>query len=428
VDSPQLHQDLLCSICLDVFTDPVTIPCGHHFCKSCITQSWTVNVHISVPYPHLGPNHRVPGLKRHQLMDPVKNLEDKLCKTHDRPLEVFCKTDQVCVCLFCNEVKHKLHPIQAEQGEKQAESQQNIEERRLKMDQIRASVKLSKEGADRETAASVQVFTALIQSVVRGLAQLIHMFEEKQKSTEAKGFTKELSHTEDQLLFLQSFPSLNPAPPTKDWTEVRVHSSYEGSVRRAVAQLEETLSEEARKLYKNMEMKRVWHFAVEVTLDPDTANPYLILSEDGKQVSHGAIKQNVPDSPERFSSCCILGKQNVSSGRCYYEVQSINRKDFFTLSPKNDHWTVCLMNGHQYKALASPSIQLTLKSQHEKVGVFVDYEKGQVSFYDVDATALIYSFTGCNFTEKIYSCFNSCYHDGGKNSIPLIICPVNHTD
>lgn len=90
---------------------------------------------------------------------------------------------------------------------------------------------------------------------------------------------------------------------------------------RAAAQLEETLSKEIRKLCADAELKRVQQYTVDVTLDPDTANPYLILSADGKRVSCGDVKKSLPDNPERLSSCAVLGVQSFSSGRFYYEVQ-----------------------------------------------------------------------------------------------------------
>ncbi|CAK6978503.1 E3 ubiquitin-protein ligase TRIM21-like [Scomber scombrus] len=542
--SSLLSEDqFLCSICLDVFTHPVTIPCGHNFCKNCITQHWDTNVQKDCPLckkvfntrpelhintfisemadqfrqsavkkssscseqrcintgdvlcdvctetklkavksclvcltsyceTHLEPHQRISGLKRHKLIDPVKNLEDRMCKKHDRPLELFCRTDQMCVCQFCTESDHKshvyVHLIEEYEGKKadlkktEAEVQQMIQNRRLKIQQIKDSVKLSNGEADRETADSVQVFSALIQSVERSLAQLIEMIEEKQKRTEkqAEGFIKELeeeiselmkrsaeveqlSHTEDHLQLLQSFSSLNPALPTKDWTEVRVHSSYLGTVRRAVAQLEETLSEEMKKLCDDAELKRVQQFAVDVTLDPETAHPNLILSDDGKQVTCGDVKKNLPDNPGRFScNSCVLGQQSFSSGRFYYEVQvkgktewtlgvareSINRKKQIMCSPNNGIWAIYLRNKNEYRPFSDPPVLLSLKWKPQKVGVFVDYEEGLVSFYDVDAATLIYSFTDCKFTEKLYPYFNTRHKDGGKNSAPLIISPGSHTD
>ncbi|XP_053170108.1 E3 ubiquitin-protein ligase TRIM21-like [Scomber japonicus] len=542
--SSLLSEDqFLCSICLDVFTHPVTIPCGHNFCKNCITQHWDTNVqndcplckkvfntgpelHINTFISEMANQFRQPAVKkssscseqqwtntgdvlcdvctetklkavksclvcltsycethlelhqkmtvmtRHKLIDPVKNLEDRMCKKHDRPLALFCKTDQMCVCQFCTETDHKSHVYGPLKGEyevqkaklekTEAEIQQMIQKRRQKIQQIKDSVKISKEEADRETTDSVQVFTALIKSVERSLAQLIEMIKEKQKRTEkqAEAFIKELeeeiselmkrsaeveqlSHTEDLLQFLQNSSSLSPAPPTKDWTEVRVQSSYLGTVRRAVAQLEETLSEEMQKVCADAELKRVQQFAVDVTLDPDTASPYLILSDDGKQVTCGDVKKTLPDNPERFSaSSCVLGKQSFSSGRFYYEVQVkgktewtfgvarelINRKKPITCSPYIGIWAIYLRNENEYRPFSDPPVLLSLNWKPQKVGVFVHYEEGLVSFYDVDAATLIYSFTGCWFTEKLYPYFNPRLNDGGKNSAPLIISPVSDTD
>ncbi|XP_053192539.1 E3 ubiquitin-protein ligase TRIM39-like isoform X1 [Scomber japonicus] len=523
------EDQFLCSICLDVFTDPVSTPCGHNFCKNCINEHWNSNdqylcplckkvfntrpeLHINtlltevvshsseqqaakpgeVPCDvctgtklkalksclvcltsycetHLEPHLTKSVLKRHQLMDPVENLEDRMCKKHDKPLELFCKTDHTCVCLLCSVLDHKTHEFvplkeeyegkKAELGKTEAEIQEMIQKRRLKIQKIKHSVDLSKEAADREKAEGVQVFTALKESVERSLNELIETIEEKQRTTEkqAEDFIKELeqeiselkkrsseveklSHSEDHLHLLQNFLSLKAAPSTKDWTEVSVRPpSYEGTVAKAVAQLEEKLSKQMKKL---IELKRVQQYAVDVTLDPDTAHPDLILSADGKQVNCGDVRKNLPDNPERCSLYhCVLGKQSLSSGRFYFEVQvkektkwelgvareSINRKGKITVSPQNGYWTIWLRNGNKYKALAGPAVRLSLKSQPQKVGVFVDYEEGLVSFYDVDAATLIYSFTGCSFTEKLYPYFNPCLNDGGINSAPLIICPVNQT-
>uniref|UniRef100_A0AAZ1Y098 Ig-like domain-containing protein n=1 Tax=Oreochromis aureus TaxID=47969 RepID=A0AAZ1Y098_OREAU len=208
-------------------------------------------------------------------------------------------------------------------------------------------------------------------------------------------------------------------------TEVRVHPpSYEGTVVRAVAQLEETLWKPMKKKLFKAELKRVQQYEVDVTLDPDTANPALILCDDRKQVYHSDVKKKLPDNSERFSQCvCVLGEQSFSSGRFYFEVEvkgktewdlgvarkSIDRKANIILSPQNGFWTVLLRNGNEYKAF----------------GVFVDYEEGLVSFYDVNAAALIYSFTGCSFTHKLHPYFGPSLNHGGNNSAPLIICPVN---
>ncbi|XP_037621708.1 E3 ubiquitin-protein ligase TRIM21-like [Sebastes umbrosus] len=534
------EDQFLCSICLDVFTDPVSIPCGHNFCKNCINEHWNTSdrylcpmckkvfntrpeLHVNTLFSemvvqfrqsaqqktssisseqqvskpgevpcdvctgtklkalksclvclasycetHLEPHLTASRLKRHQLIDPVENLEDRMCTKHDKPLELFCKTDQTCVCMLCLVLDHKTHEFvplkeeyegkKAELGKTEADIQQMIQKRRLKIQEIKHSVDLSEEDADREIAEGVQVFTALKESVERGQANLINTIKEKQKTSEkqAEAFIKELeqeiseltkrkaeseqlSRSEDHLHLLQSVQSLKAAPPTKDWTEVSVRpSTYKGTVVRAVAQLEETLSKEIKKLLED-ELKRVHQYAVDVTLDPDTAHPRLILSDDGKQVNDSDVRKNLPDNQERFSDCVsVLGKQSFSSGRFYFEVQvkgktdwdlglareSINRKGVPTLRSEDGYWIICLRIGNEYKAATSPPVSLSLKSRPQKVGVFVDYEEGLVSFYDVDAAALIYSFTGCCFTEKLFPFFSPGYNDGGKTSAPLIISPV----
>ncbi|KAG9333483.1 hypothetical protein JZ751_011514 [Albula glossodonta] len=182
--------------------------------------------------------------------------------------------------------------------------------------------------------------------------------------------------------------------------------------------------------------------SLDVTLDPDTAHPNLILSEDGKRVRHGDTRQNLPDTPNRFNEYVnVLGKEGFSSGRFYYEVQvegktawalgvvteSLNRKGNISLKPKDGYWAVWMMNGNEYKALADPSVLLPLREKPRTVGVYVDYEGGQISFYNVEARFHIYSFTGYTFTEKLYPLFSPSFHYNGKNSAPLIISSVSHT-
>ncbi len=180
---------------------------------------------------------------------------------------------------------------------------------------------------------------------------------------------------------------------------------------------------------------------MDVTLDPDTAHPDLILSDDGKQVRHGDIRQNLPDKPERFDTCVnVLGKEGFSSGRFYFEVQvkgktewtlgvareSINRKGQITASPSDGYWTVWLRNGDEYKAGDDPRVSLSLRVKPQRVGVFVDYEEGLVSFYDVESSSHIYTYTDQSFTDKLYPYFSPGLNEGGKNSNPLIITPVNY--
>uniref|UniRef100_A0A672YZU8 Bloodthirsty n=1 Tax=Sphaeramia orbicularis TaxID=375764 RepID=A0A672YZU8_9TELE len=473
------EDQFLCSICLDMFTDPVSTTCGHNFCKNCITQHWDNTDQYLCPMcktvfntrpelkintlfqqaakpgevpcdvctetklkalksclvcltsycdTHLQPHLTLSGLKRHHLMDPVEKLADRMCMKHDKPLELFCKTDHACVCMFCTVLEHKTHDVvplkdeyelkKAELRKTEAEIQQMIQERRLKIQDIQHTEKQAED---------------FIKELEQEICEL------KKRSTEVET----LSHSEDHLHFVQTFTSIGAAPPMKVWKQVSVRPpSYEGTVVRAVSQLEEELSKDMKDLFEN-ELKRVQQFTVDVSLDPDTAHPALFLSDDEKQVHLGDVKQNLPHKPESFSECaCVLGKQSFSSGRFYFEVQvkgktdwelgvvreSINRKGPITPTPEDGHWIISLRNGNEYKAFACPLVYLSLKSIPQKVGVFVDYEEGLVSFYDVDSAALIFSFTGYCFSDNLLPIFGPGLNDEGKNSAPLIITTVKHTE
>ncbi|XP_053486107.1 butyrophilin subfamily 3 member A1-like [Ictalurus furcatus] len=204
----------------------------------------------------------------------------------------------------------------------------------------------------------------------------------------------------------------------------------------------EVIINKMHKQYRERQIQRLEAVSVDVTLDPDTAHANLNLSADGKQVTHGYTQQDLPDTPQRFTKYVnVLGKQSFSSGRIYYEVQvsgktewtlgvareNIYRKGII-LKPQNGFWTVKLRNENEYWARADPAVLLTLREKVEKVGVFVDYEEGLVSFYDVKASFHIYSFTAQSFTEKLYPFFNPGLNEGGKNSAPLIISPVFNTE
>ncbi|KAF4088730.1 hypothetical protein AMELA_G00058090 [Ameiurus melas] len=227
---------------------------------------------------HLEPHERVSSFMKHKLMEPVENLENYICQKHERPLELFCRDDQTCVCQFCTEGDHKTHntvPIEEESGEKKtelektrAEVQQMIQERLKKIEDIKHSVERNKKNTEKEKADGVEIFSALMRCIERRQAELLKVMEEKQKAeekqaeelikdleqeiTELKRRNTELeqiSHTEDHLHLLQIYPSLCSPPHTQDWTDVTInsHLSLE-TLRRALSQLQETLSEEMEKL------------------------------------------------------------------------------------------------------------------------------------------------------------------------------------
>ncbi|XP_034399735.1 zinc-binding protein A33-like isoform X1 [Cyclopterus lumpus] len=525
----------LCSICLDVFTKPVSIPCGHNFCLHCITNYWnTSNTEIKCPLcietfftkpmlrvntfiaemvanlnkcerscvgpqkagngnvlcdqcsdaklpaiksclvcfmsfceTHLMPHQRIPAMKKHKLIHPVENLEGRMCKIHDEPMELFCRMDQMFVCASCKVGDHKTHNIvnledeaqlrKTGLGAEKVTTDEMIQERQQKISEIQQSVEASRKNAGKVLSSSLHAMTAMVDYMRRSQAELAEVIEMKQKKieTERNGLIKELEGEivqlkqktsqlnqvelhNDALLFLENYLSLAfTQPQVKNWSDVTL-SSDEFAEQGAMVMLETTMTREIRALC-DPDWKEMQQHAVDVTLDPDTANSLLVVSPDGKQVTHGDRQRNVSKKPARFEHVLnVLAKEGFSLGKFYYEVQvqgktnwdlgvvnqSINRKGDIRLSPKNGYWTIYLRKGNELTANASPAVNLNVRQMPQKVGVFVDYEGGEVSFYDADSRACIFSFTGWTFTEKLFPFFSPCANDGDKSPAPLIITPV----
>ncbi|XP_036416388.1 tripartite motif-containing protein 29-like [Colossoma macropomum] len=207
------------------------------------------------------------GKTEHKLISPLKNLEDYICQKHRRPLELFCRDDQMFACMICTVTDHKKHntvPVEEGIGEMklektQTEVQQMIQDRLKKIKDIKHSVELRKRNTEKEKADSAELFTALICYIERSQAELLEVMEEKQKAAErlAEDLIKELeqeitelkrrdtvleqlSHTEDHLHLLQIYPSLCRPPHTKNWTDISIDTHLSVETVRNVSTSEES--------------------------------------------------------------------------------------------------------------------------------------------------------------------------------------------
>lgn len=203
-----------------------------------------------------------------------------------------------------------------------------------------------------------------------------------------------------------------------------------------------SLSEEKDTEYEEREItqqlqelrwRRTLLHAADVVLDPDTAHPELFLSEDGRSVRRGPSRQSLPNNPERFDCRpCVLGRERFSSGRHYWEVEvedvmvwaigvctdSTERKGEALLLPQNGFWTL-EMFGNQYRALSSPQRILPMKERLCRVAVFLDYEAGDVSFYNMRDRSHIYTCPLSTFSGPLRPFFRL-----GSDDSALFICPV----
>lgn len=156
-----------------------------------------------------------------------------------------------------------------------------------------------------------------------------------------------------------------------------------------------------------------------VTFDPGTAGYRLVVTEQGKRLKY--IRDASPSSledPERFSGPSVLGSVGFTSGRHYWEVQgslkmdwdvgvakeTVSRRQETSLTKENGYFTIG-KRGVDYRVHSSPWVALHLSPSPTHVGVYLDYDRGTLSFYDVDRSVHIFSFTGQTFSEKLFPYF-----------------------
>ncbi|XP_061112343.1 zinc-binding protein A33-like [Conger conger] len=172
-----------------------------------------------------------------------------------------------------------------------------------------------------------------------------------------------------------------------------------------------------------------------VMLDPNTARAHLSLSDDLTTVRLTDTAQDCPDNPERFKpGVAVLGSEGFASGKHSWEVkvgsktawdvgvvkESIIRKGRITLNTEKGFWVFSLRNGDQYRAGGTV---LTLERKPQSIRVQLDYDRGEVSFFDSSDMAHIHTLED-TFTERLFPYFSPHVKDDGRNDAPLQICPA----
>ncbi|XP_074168834.1 butyrophilin-like protein 3 [Rhinolophus sinicus] len=185
------------------------------------------------------------------------------------------------------------------------------------------------------------------------------------------------------------------------------------------------------------ELRKVRKHTVEVTLDPETAHPQLYIS-DLKTVCYRNIHQEVTCSNKRFARKCVVASQGFQAGKHYWEVDvghnemwcvgvcrdDVDRKEaYVTLSPNNGYWVFGLDREHQYRTFKTRRIILSPRTPPTRVGVFLDYEGGAISFFNVNDQSLIDTLT--HQFEGLLRPYIQHYVNDEKNVTPIVICPVS---
>ncbi|CAL8378511.1 unnamed protein product [Boreogadus saida] len=450
VFAPWVAEEVLCDVCLGEDR-----PVAEKSCLVCLT---------SYCGEHL--RSHTARFTKHKLIQPVANMAARMCPKHERLLELFCKKEQTCVCVLCTETDHRSHytvPVEREWMDKKAQLkkveldvQQMISERQQKVEEIKKSVDHYKASAAREVEECGAVFAELVRVIQRAQAEMVRSVEEGRGQAErrAQGLVAALEQEiaelqrrntdleslgrTDHIHFLQSFPAFSASPIVKDWSGTSVPTDTSiGTIRRAVAKLQSVLDAEIDKLADG-EIKKLGKYTADLTLDPDTANPWLQLSQDRRQVRHLGAWQDLPDTPHRFDTVVIvLGREGFAAGRHYWEVavgekddwylgvarSSVKRKGRIAVSVAQGYWALAMKKGQEYRVSTAPPSLVTLDPRPKRVGVYVDCEEGQVSFYDAKARKHIYTFWD-TLGEKVFPFFYLYCCD--KASDTMVICPAGH--
>nr|XP_060615965.1 zinc finger protein RFP-like [Anolis sagrei ordinatus] len=417
-----LCEEATCPVCLDYFKDPVILDCGHNFCRACLTQTWEKLGNTQTSCPHCREIVSSQNLRTNQqlanIVEKVKILslqglkkaqdKERGCEKHQEPLKPFCTDDETPFCKKCDKEHldhrvillgtsaedykgdaemekiwflkdHKKHLLaQLEEKEYQIRRKTNDEELPSRENLIlKMQEKLLQEDAEMEKITQNCWFLKDKKK------HLWTQMEEMEHQTEKKRNDQELSSLENLILKMQ---------------DELLQAAKSLSQRYFVLLIDCTSSPFASLCFPSSFSLSLSPTA-NVTLDPDTRNPCLILSEDQKSVRFGDKPQDLPDNPERFSDrMYVLGREGFTSGRHFWEVvvegegdwsvgvarKSVRRKGSVDPGPEEGIWDVGKWGG-EYCATSCPaSSDFLLSKETKRVRVCLNCTSNQVAFYNAD--------------------------------------------
>ncbi|XP_042183649.1 tripartite motif-containing protein 16-like isoform X1 [Oncorhynchus tshawytscha] len=415
---------------------------------------------------HLQPHYESSAFKKHKLVKATAQLQEKICSHHDKLLEVYCRTDQHCICLLCTMDEHKGHDTvsaAAERTEKQRQLvmsqqkvQQRFQEREKELKELQQAVESLKLSAQAAVEDSDQIFTELIRSIERRRSEVKELIraQEKAQVSQAEGLLEQLkqeiaelrkrsteleqlSHTEDHIHFLQSYQSLSSISVSSDLPSIVVRPlQYFGDVSKTVSKLREKLEDflkgEWNKISTTVNIvdfvlppepktrEQLLQYSCQLTLDPNTAHTELSLSKGNRKVTCTGQDQQYPDHPERFTNHCQVLCREGLSGRCYWEVEwngyvvtTVSYKDISrtgtdsVFGDNNKSWSLqyqCSSGGYCFRH--NTVVTKVSGPQSARVGVYLDHKAGTLSFYSVSDTMTLLHRVQTTFTQPLYPGFH----------------------
>ncbi|KAF4117641.1 hypothetical protein G5714_002194 [Onychostoma macrolepis] len=404
--------------------------------------------------------------KRHKMTDAPGRLQEMICPQHDKLLEIFCCTDQSCLCYMCMIDEHKDHntvSAAAERTEKQRhleetrrKFQQRIQERQKGLEELRKAVESHKRSAQTAVEDSERIFTDLIRCIERSRSEVTRLIRDQEKAEVSRAEEQlkrleqeiedlrrrdaeleQLSHTDNHIHFLQRFQSLSVPPGSTDSPSITVSSRLSfDDVEKSVFNLREKLEHFSREeiemlsgRVRNINIiptsepethEDFLQYSRQLTLDPNTVNKNLLPPEENKVIKYTREEQPYPDHPDRFDGLPqVLCRERVC-GRCYWEVEwsgwvgisvsykSISRKGWgkeCEFGCNDQSWSLYCSDSSCSFWHNNKQIKLPVVSSSSRVGVYVDHSAGTLSFYSVSDTMTLIHRVQTTFTQPLYAGF-----------------------
>ncbi|XP_055988472.1 E3 ubiquitin-protein ligase TRIM38-like [Sorex fumeus] len=438
----KLREEATCSNCQQLMSDPVVLDCGHSFCYACVMGN---NENHQVDRPAKGiaicalcmqpcqiENLR-PNKKLKSIIETIKNCE-KLCEEHEEKLHLFCEDDDQLICLCCErKPQHKGHVLVLANHvcEDYKEKLQKAVTKLREDESLCNNLKLFLRKQRTEWEEKVKLQRQKIQSEFENLRSFLHNEENhflRRLGEEEEQTLRQLQEGEDKVE-KQSQELKNQIQELEKKCQGTVQNLMEGVkqtlTRSFDVKLEfpEAISLDLHTVCNVSELyfdvrKILKRYQVSVTLDPETAHDDLFVSEDGGKVI-GGHPQKKPHSASRFTALtAVLGREGFTSGRHYFEVnvgeesklcefgvcqanvpRDSNMKSL--IQPDWGFWAIRKCQAERgLQALTWPRTSLH-QEYLSVVGVFVDYEAGLVSFYNMETGSHIFTFPKASFSHPL---------------------------
>ncbi|KAI7802279.1 tripartite motif containing 35-30 [Triplophysa rosa] len=454
------EEDFYCPICCDIFRDPVLLACSHSICKGCVQAFWSRRGFRECPICRAVSSNPDPPLNimlRNMCVlmreettpePPVETVDS--CSLHGETLAYFCFEDQEPVCGKCKNTElHKNHRIRSTKHA----SQDLRRERHLKLQALHEKLGAYKASNQswHETDEYIKRQSQQAETQIKEAFEMLHQFlqndetaritalreEEEQKRQIIKKKTEEIRS--EMLSLSRIIESIEEQLGKTDFTFL---ANYKATVERTQCTLQNqkipsgVLIDVAKHVCNiTFEVsKNLQHIIryTPVTLDPNTAHAYLLLSDDLTSLLHtGELNQQLPANPERFVGyTSVLGSEGFNSGSHYWDIEVggstawavgvitesayKNRKN----PSKTGLWYVGYSNGRYGKGCCPEILTVLRVSQRiQEIRVQLDWNKGKVIFTDVRRNVGLHVFKH-TFTERVFPYFYN------HSLQPLRIIPV----